>query len=145
MADLRLYANKLAQAQGEWQDNNDARALAILDECQWNLRNIEHRYLWTLSNSKGQEVLTLKGNTGIVSSVAVSPNGKHIVSGSVQTVKVWEAETGPEVLTIHTGFVNSVAVSPDGKRIVSGSGDGTVKVWNAETGKEVLTLKGPRD
>ena len=57
--------------------------------------------------------------------MAFSPDGKRIVTGSGdQTVKVWDADTGQEVLTLkgHTAQVTSVAFSPDGKRIVSGSG-----------------------
>jgi WD40 repeat protein len=67
--------------------------------------------------------------------VAFSPDGKRLVSGSFdQTVKVWDAQRGQELLTLkgHTGHVTSVAFSPDGQRIVSGSADSTVKVWNAE-------------
>ena len=77
--------------------------------------------------------------------MAFSPDGRRIVSGSEdQTLKVWDAETGQETLTLkgHTGSVYSVAFSPDGRRIVSGSQDGTLKVWDAETGQETLTLKG---
>ena len=60
------------------------------------------------------------------------------------TLKVWDAQTGQETLTLkgHSDFVSSVGFSPDGKRIVSGSGDKTLKVWDAQTGKETLTLKG---
>ena len=93
----------------------------------------------------GQELLTLKEHTGGVSSVAVTSDGKRIVSGSNdQTVKVWDASKGQEEHTLngHTSWVNSVAVSSDGERIVSGSNDQTVKVWDAETGQELLTLKG---
>ena len=67
---------------------------------------------------------SLKGHTDAVTSVAFSPDGKRIVSGSQdQTVKVWDADKGTETLTLkgHTQLVTSVAFSPDGKRIVSGS------------------------
>ena len=56
--------------------------------------------------------------------MAFSPDGKRIVSGSRDnTVKVWDADSGKELLTLkgHTGGVTSVAFSPDGKRLVSGS------------------------
>jgi len=62
-------------------------------------------------------------------------------------VKVWDASTGQEALTLkgHTFTVNSVGFSSDCKRIVSGSYDGTVKVWDANTGQAALTLKGHTD
>ena len=72
----------------------------------------------------GQEICTLKGHTDRVTSVAISADGKRIVSGSDdQTVKVWDADKGQEILTLkgHTAMVSSVAFSADGKRIVSGS------------------------
>ena len=66
--------------------------------------------------------------------MAFSPDSRRIVSGSVdKTLKVWDAATGQETLTLkgHTERVRSVAFSPDGRRIASGSYDKTVKVWDA--------------
>jgi WD40 repeat protein len=67
-----------------------------------------------------------------VYSVSFSPDGKRIVSGGYKTVKVWDAQTGQEMLTLkgHSGGVMSVRFSPDGKRVVSGGEDSTAKVWD---------------
>jgi WD40 repeat protein len=80
-----------------------------------------------------------------VLSVAFSPDGVHIVSGSQDTTaRVWSARTG-KLLAVaegHSDCVWSVAFSPDGAYIVSGSTDRTVRVWDARTGKQVSLLKG---
>jgi WD40 repeat protein len=67
--------------------------------------------------------------------VAYSPDGSKITSGSWdKTVKIWDAESGRELLTLegHASRVRSVAYSPDGRRIVSGSDDNTLKIWGRE-------------
>ena len=72
----------------------------------------------------------LIGNTDDVFSVAYSPDGQHIVSGSNEgTIRVWNAMTGEIVagpFTGDTSAVESVAFSPDGQYIASGSVDRTV-------------------
>ena len=97
----------------------------------------------------GQETLTFKGHTSSVLSVAFSPDGRRIVSGSFDDkTLMWDAETGQEMLSLrgHTmTMILSVAFSPDGRRIVSGNLEKTLKVWNAETGQQTLTLKGHTD
>ncbi|KIJ30650.1 hypothetical protein M422DRAFT_186841 [Sphaerobolus stellatus SS14] len=86
-----------------------------------------------------QELLVFRDHTGSVQSVAFSPDGKYIVSGSYdQTIRLWSVETGKAVgepYQRHTYPVQSVAFSPDGKYIVSGSYDETIQLWSVETGK----------
>ena len=49
----------------------------------------------------GEPVCTLTGHSDLVRSVAYSPDGKHIVSGSDDsTVKVWDSQTGKEVIVL---------------------------------------------
>ena len=77
---------------------------------------------------------TYHGHTNAVISLAWSPDGKRIVSGSSDwTVQVWDAATGGNRLTyhVHTGPVNSVCWSPHGEFVASSSDDWTVRTWNA--------------
>ncbi len=77
---------------------------------------------------------TYHGHDGTVYTVAWSPDGKRITSGSLDfTVQVWDATDGGHVFTYrgHSNVVLAVAWSPDGKRIASAGDDNTVQVWVA--------------
>jgi WD40 repeat protein/serine/threonine protein kinase len=109
------------------------------------LRGFEWYYLQRLFQL---ELRTLRGHGNGVTGVAYSPDGRRLASASVdQTVKVWEAATGKEMLTLkgHTGAVASVAYSPDGRCLASAGWDRTVRVWDAATGQELLKLQGHTD
>ncbi|MEG4342821.1 serine/threonine-protein kinase [Microcoleus sp. A003_D6] len=81
-------------------------------------------------------------------SVAVTPNGRVIVSGNNDgTIRLLHKRHGKvlKVLAGHLGPVWSVAVSPNGRTIASGSADGTIKLWNLYSGKLIRTWDGHAD
>ncbi|CCA75858.1 related to WD40-repeat protein (notchless protein) [Serendipita indica DSM 11827] len=86
-------------------------------------------------------LLTFRGHDSGVTTVAFSPDGHRVVSGSEDgTMRFWDAETGEQIgepLEGHTDPVWSVAFSPDGRRIASGSDDSTVRLWDVEAGKQL--------
>ncbi len=83
----------------------------------------------------GAAVGTLKGYTRPPRSLAYSPDGRRIVTGDGNdgTIKLWDAVTGDEIMTIgrHSDSVLSVSFSRDGYKIVSTSWDADVRIWNA--------------
>lgn len=88
------------------------------------------------------EIRTLHGHRERVHSVAFSPNGKLLASGSEDdTIKLWDTHSGAELRTLqgHKYNVESVAFSPDGKLLASRSGEGII-IWEPETGVKLRTI-----
>ena len=86
---------------------------------------------------------TLEGHTDKVWSVAFSPDGKTLASGSWdQTVRIWNVDTEEllHILPGHTSDVMSVAFSLDGSTLVSASWDRTIRLWNPRNGQHIRTL-----
>ena len=70
----------------------------------------------------------------VVFSVAISPDGQRLVTGSFdKTVQLWDAVSGAHLNTFkgHSEAVLSVSYSQDGTRIASGSNDNTIRLWDA--------------
>lgn len=89
-----------------------------------------------------REVRALTGR-GKVSSVAFSPDGRLLASGSVdKTIRLWEVATGQEIgrLMGHSKPVRSVAFSPDGRLLASGGDEETGRLWEVSTGQEIGRL-----
>lgn len=88
---------------------------------------------------------TLMGHSHIVRSLAISTDGKILVSGSWdQTIKIWQLETGELLHTLkgHRDRVYAIALSPDAQIIASGSADKTIKLWHLQTGELLGTFTG---
>ena len=74
------------------------------------------------------------GKGGGVTTLAYSPDGRTLASGSSGEIHLWDAVTGEHKLTL-TGGGRSVVYSPDGRTLSSGG-----SLWDSETGRHKLTL-----
>jgi len=98
-------------------------------------------------NPQGQLSITatLAGHSDSVNSVAFSPDGATVASGSGDTtVRLWDGASFALTATLegHWEGVSSVAFSPDGTTVASGSYDTTVRLWDAASGALTATLEG---
>ncbi|GBE90934.1 NACHT domain-containing protein [Nostoc cycadae] len=99
--------------------------------------------LWDIHS--GKCLNTLQGHSDRVGTVAISPDGETLASGSYDcTVKLWNIHSGDCLNTLrgHNRNVYSMAISPDGEMLASGSYDRTVKLWNIHSGDCLNTLQG---
>jgi WD40 repeat protein len=99
---------------------------------------------WNVAD--GSLVRTFDGHKDILYSMALSPDGTILATGSYDhKIKLWEIASGKEIKTLHghNGAVFGLAFRPDGQILASASGDRTVKLWNVAKGERVDTLSQP--
>jgi WD40 repeat protein len=95
-------------------------------------------------NSASGDLMTKFSYDGLVNTVAFSPNGGLLASGSSdKTVRLWNVATTRQVHTIRVGSdVLRVEFSPDGQRLATAGADKLAKVWDVASGHAVMTLRG---
>jgi WD40 repeat protein len=94
--------------------------------------------LWDIASGRPLGLPT--NHIGEVNSLAFSPNGKILASGSRdETIVLWDVEKHQADLHLrsHNGCVNGISFSLDGQRLASGNEDGTIILWDVATGKPI--------
>jgi WD40 repeat protein len=114
--------------------NGKMLAIVPIDDDKQSKNNIT-----LLEVSTQSELATLKGHSKSITSVAFSPDGKTLATGSDdETLKLWDTRTRQELAIFKVGSaVTSVAFSCDGKMLAIGSSDHTARLWYAATDAEV--------
>lgn len=101
--------------------------------------------IWSLPT--GQLQMTLRGHTGFVRSLSLSPDGKTLISGSGdKTVRLWDLDTGKTLLMqTHASWIRAVAFNADGTQFATGGGERDVFLWDTRTGTCLQTFQGHND
>jgi WD40 repeat protein/tetratricopeptide (TPR) repeat protein len=133
----QLYFNRVALAEATYRHGHIGHVYRLLETCPEDLRGWEW---YRLNHISDQSLITIKRRGSF--RVFFSPDGKRVVSGGRDhNIKIWDSETGAELMTIHGHQLGVTAwFSPDGKRIVSSSNDDTIRVWDAASGEELTII-----
>ena len=104
----------------------DGRLLAAADGDERVIR------LWEAAS--GKQLMSFEGHENPCPSIALSPDGMWLASGSLDgTARIWELSTGKELLRLLDDkiwkWVGSVAFSPDGLQLATGL-NGTILTWS---------------
>jgi WD40 repeat protein len=85
------------------------------------------------------------GHTGAVAGVAITPDGKTLVSiGNDNAVRVWDVAAGKLTKSLegHASWIGSLLVTPDGTRAITAGGDSIIRIWDLKTGRQADVLEG---
>jgi WD40 repeat protein len=97
--------------------------------------------VWDMESGKCRATLKTDQETP---AVAIGPDGKRILSGSMDhSIRVWDAVTGLEMTPLkgHTSRVWSVIALQDNTRALSGGWDKTLRVWDLASGSCLKTIQ----
>lgn len=95
--------------------------------------------VWDLQSETGARTITVEQSEREIDSLALSPDGQLLASGSDSgVVQLWNWQTGELVQTLsgHSDMVASLRFTPDGQTLASGSFDNTIRFWNVNTGEQ---------
>ena len=113
----------------------------LLSVAAWRIHPFADDHYAMLAAAARPGIAALTGDTDRIHSMAFSPDGNTLVSGSYDgTVRLWDVAAHRQIggpLAGHDGQIYSVAFSPDGRVVASGADDGTVRLWDVATHRQI--------
>ena len=104
----------------------EVRSIKYIDQPAVPHLSMEWTERLDICSARGVCLNTLRGHTNWIQSIAFSPDGQYLASGSDDhTIRLWDVKKGAHLNTLrgHTNSVQSIAFSPDGQSLASGSTD----------------------
>ncbi|HEY9831294.1 MAG TPA: serine/threonine-protein kinase [Stenomitos sp.] len=105
--------------------------------------------IWQLYQNPSHEasllVNTIVGDGSYINYLAITPDGKNLLSGSAdKKIKIWDLATGKELRTLIKASIpiNYFAISPDWQTLATGDTGNTIAIWDFNSGKKNQILKG---
>jgi WD40 repeat protein len=115
----------------------DGRKVVVADHCEVFLLDLE-----------SDQRRTVESGVDSVSSVALTPDERLVLCGSIAGVRVWDLHTQQQLPPPRGGSIRmrfqSIAFTPDGQKVVSGTLGGRLHGWDFGTGQCLATMEGHR-
>lgn len=126
--------------------SGDGKRIATIGSSNKAEIEADERFAQVWDAYSGTELGCLRAHGDPMSSIAFSPDGRLIATGSRHNVRIWDAITLLEIhnLSGHESWVNQVSFSTDGQRLLTGSWDGTVRIWDTVNGTALHCMHGHR-
>jgi WD40 repeat protein len=116
----------------------DGKALAVASTTGWNAGSLTDIAVRLLDVDNGKEIRRFTGHTNLIQGIAISPDGRKLLSGSSDaTVRVWDLTSGKEILRFagHDRLVAKVRFSADGQFAWSRDNALNLLIWDVYTGQ----------
>jgi len=107
----------------------------------WDIGNL------TMSRAERTRIRSFEKHSSRITSLAVSPDGRHAIGGSHETAVLWNMVSGTKRLVlgnrdVEIGEVLCVSFSSDSTRVLIGDANKSATLWDVSTGRRVQTFQG---